>query len=201
MLLYRPIFRDQEKAARPANLAEAEALAPGVTPVYPDRADLMVDVETPQGEKVAIDDSQLIEMLRKGIRDSHQLTLLRSDRAMTDCRPVSIFSIQTVRQLGQEVGQIWIKGDSAQMFTPTLARRTVFTKMSFVSHTLRIGGKATIAVMDRDPRCKMITLDPDTAEPNPEISRRFAKAHEGKAGIYAAVLVEARSSQATKYRC
>ena len=104
MLLYRPVFRNQEKAARPSNLAEAEALAPGVTPVYPDRVDLMVDVETPQGEKVAIDDSQLIEMLRKGIRDSHQLTLLRSDRAMTDCRPVSIFSIQTVRQLGQEVG-------------------------------------------------------------------------------------------------
>ena len=53
-----------------------------------------------------------------------------------------------------------------------------------------IGGKTTIAVMDRDPRCKMITLDPETAEPNPEVLRRLAKAHEGKAGIYAAVLVE-----------
>jgi MOSC domain-containing protein YiiM len=36
----------------------------------------------------------------------------------------------------------------------------------------------------------MITLDPDTAEPNPDIMKRVARAHDGKAGIYAAVLVE-----------
>ena len=36
----------------------------------------------------------------------------------------------------------------------------------------------------------MITLDPDTAQPNPEVMRRFARDHEGKAGIYGAVLVE-----------
>jgi uncharacterized protein len=190
MLLYRPVFRDQEKAARPTNLAEAEALGPGVTPVYPDRADLMMDVETPQGEKVAIDDSQLIEMLRKGIRDSHQLTLLRSDRAMTDCRPVSIFSIQTVRQLGQEVGTDLDKRRFRANVYADFGSAHGFSEDEFVGRTLRIGGKTTIAVMDRDPRCKMITLDPETAEPNPEILRRLAKAHEGKAGIYAAVLVE-----------
>jgi MOSC domain-containing protein YiiM len=36
----------------------------------------------------------------------------------------------------------------------------------------------------------MITLDPNTAEPNPEIMKRVAREHDGKAGIYAAVLVE-----------
>ena len=36
----------------------------------------------------------------------------------------------------------------------------------------------------------MITLDPDTAQPNPEVMRRLARDHEGMAGIYGAVLVE-----------
>jgi len=36
----------------------------------------------------------------------------------------------------------------------------------------------------------MITLDPDTAQPNPEVMRCLARDHEGKAGVYAAVVVE-----------
>jgi len=55
---------------------------------------------------------------------------------------------------------------------------------------LRLGDKVVIAVTDRDPRCKMITLDPDTAQPNPEVMRCLARDHEGKAGIYGAVVVE-----------
>ncbi len=42
----------------------------------------------------------------------------------------------------------------------------------------------------RDPRCKMITLDPVTAIQNPEVLRRVTQAHDGMAGVYAAVLVE-----------
>ena len=47
-----------------------------------------------------------------------------------------------------------------------------------------------LAIVDRDPRCKMITLDPDSAEANPEVIRQVSRAHDGKAGIYAAVVVE-----------
>ena len=47
-----------------------------------------------------------------------------------------------------------------------------------------------IAMMDRDPRCKMISLDPNTAEARPEVLRRVAQAHEGKAGLHGVVLVE-----------
>ena len=36
----------------------------------------------------------------------------------------------------------------------------------------------------------MVTLDPDTAQPNPNVIKCVARAHDGKAGIYAAVLVE-----------
>jgi uncharacterized protein len=36
----------------------------------------------------------------------------------------------------------------------------------------------------------MISLDPDTGEYNPEVSRKVAQAHGNFAGIYCAVLVE-----------
>ncbi len=47
-----------------------------------------------------------------------------------------------------------------------------------------------IAVLERDPRCKLISLDPDTGEHNPKVFRQVAQAHEAFAGVYCAVLVE-----------
>ena len=85
MLLYRPVYRDAEHMSKPANLLEAEAIAPGLTLVNAEAAASMVDVEMPTGENLAIDDPRLINKVREGIRDVHELTLLRSDRAMTDC--------------------------------------------------------------------------------------------------------------------
>ena len=56
LLRYRPRFRYPDRAARPINLTEAESLSPGLNPVSGDAADLMVDVEAPSGELLAIDD-------------------------------------------------------------------------------------------------------------------------------------------------
>jgi uncharacterized protein len=102
LLQYRPRFRFPDKAARPINLTEAEIM--GANPVSADPAELIIDVEAPNGEKLAIDDPNLIEMLRSDIDQKHQLTLMRSERALTDCRPVSIFSLQSAKQLAEETG-------------------------------------------------------------------------------------------------
>jgi uncharacterized protein YcbX len=190
LLLYRPRYRHPEHMTKPTNLAEAEAIAPGLTPIYASPADLEVDVETPSGELLSIDDPRLISKVREGIRDVHELTLLRSDRAMTDCRPISLFSLQTVRKLSEELGSDLDKRRFRANIYVELASENGFGEDEFVGGTLRIGAKAVIMVMDRDPRCKMITLDPDTAQANPEIMRRVARGHDGKAGVYGAVLVE-----------
>src|SRR5262249_54192889 len=65
MLRYRPRFRHPDKAARPINQLEAESLPPGATPLYADAEAMMIDVETPKGNKMPIDDPALIESLRK----------------------------------------------------------------------------------------------------------------------------------------
>jgi hypothetical protein len=65
-----------------------------------------------------------------------------------------------------------------------------FAEDDFVGRRLRIGSTTTVMVLERDPRCKMISLDPDTGEHNPKVSRKVAQAHGNFAGIYCAVLVE-----------
>jgi uncharacterized protein len=190
MLLYRPTFRDRNRMMLPVNLAEAQALAPGATPLYAEAVDRIVDVETPAGEVLTIDDPRLMNDLRGGIRERHELTLLQSDRAMTDCRPISLFSIPTVRQLGRELGFELDKRRFRANIYIELESGSGFGEDEFLNRTLRIGDKATVVVTDRDPRCKMITLDPGTGQPNPDVMRLLARSHDGKAGVYAAVLTE-----------
>jgi uncharacterized protein YcbX len=190
ILLYRPRYRYPERATKPGNLADAEALGSGITAVYEDLSDLMVDVETPAGERLAVDDPRLISMLREGMGDGHELTLLRSHRAMTDCSPVSIFSIQTARELSKEAGIDVDKRRFRANLYVDLESGKGFGEDEFVGRSLRIGARTVIAVVKRDSRCKIITLDPDTAQPNPEVIKHLAREHEGQAGVYGAVLVE-----------
>jgi uncharacterized protein len=194
MLLYCPRFRHPQKAALPPNLAAAEDLAPGLNlnPVGADPADLAVDVETPSGKVLAIDDLGLLRELAEGegAGDGHSLTLLRSERSMTDCRPISLFSLQTARQLGEEVGAVLDKRCFRANVYLDLGDPSGFSENRLVGRNVRIGPKVVVSVLERDPRCKMITLDPVTAIQNPEVLRKVAQAHDGMAGVYAAVLVE-----------
>ena len=189
MLLHQPRFRNPEKALRPPNLAEAEHLAPGLTPVYADLDDLAVDVETPNGALLPIDSPELRLSLGEA-EGVGELTLLKSERALTDCRPVSLISIQTVTALEKEVGKELDQRRFRANIYVDLGGAQSQAEDAFVGKKLRIGGKATIAILERDPRCKMITLDPVDGHANPEILQTVAKAHEGRVGVYAAVLVE-----------
>src|SRR5688572_13085263 len=65
-----------------------------------------------------------------------------------------------------------------------------FAEDRFVGRTLRLGAKAVVAILERDPRCKMITIDPETARPSPDLLRKVTREHDGMAGLYGAVLVE-----------
>ena len=190
LLMYRPRFRDPQKAAKPANLTEAEEILPLLNPVAADPSDFALDIESPSGELLPIDGQTLLQQLNRLVGTGHSLTLLRSERAMTDCRPISLFSLQTAQQLGEEVGCVVDKRRFRANVYLDLGTAEGFFENALVGHKIRIGSKVIIAVLERDPRCQMITLDPDTATPNPEVLRAIARAHEGTAGIYGAVLAE-----------
>src|SRR5260370_35290596 len=155
MLVYRPRFRNADRAAKPPNLREAESLAPGINPLFADAGDLAVDVETPSGEVLPVDDPALIGLLKKRIGGEHLLTLLRSERAMTDCRPISLFSIQTGRQLGDAIGTTIDKRRFRANIYMDLAPAAGFPEDAYVGRTLRIGPNGVISGLEPDPRCTM----------------------------------------------
>jgi hypothetical protein len=188
LLQYRPRFRYPNKAARPINFTEAEKI--GANPLPAEPSELMVDVETPNGQTLPIDDPALMEMLRGDIDQKHQLTLMRSQRAMTDCRPFSMFSLQSARQLAEETGKPIDKRRFRANVYVDLTSAEGFGENEFVGRSLRIGPKVVVTILERDARCMMITLDPDTGEKSPAILKKVAQAHEGMAGVYGAVMVE-----------
>jgi uncharacterized protein YcbX len=190
LLQYQPTFRDAASAAQPPNLTEIEQTAPGLSPLYPRADEWMVDVQTPEGVTFAIDDPALILHLSEGLREAPTLTLLRSDRAMTDCRPISLFGIQTAEQLEDELGlALDLRRFRANLYLDFLTAGG-FAEDALVGRTLRIGEKVVLSVLEHDKRCRMISLDPETGASSPEILQKVARDHEGMAGIYAAVLVE-----------
>ena len=73
-----------------------------------------------------------------------------------------------------------------------------FAENVYVGRELRVGQKVVLSVLERDPRCKMITLDPETAEPQAELLRTVTKGHAGTAGVYGAVLVEGTVARGDK---
>jgi len=188
LLQYRPLFRFPDKAARPVNFTEADKMGAG--PLSADISELLVDIETPAGKTLPIDDPILIEMLRSETDEKHQLTLMRSHRAMTDCRPMSIFSVQSARQLSEETETPVDKRRFRANVYLDLASDKGFAENELVGQTLKIGPKVIVRVLERDARCAMIALDPDTAERTPAVLKKVAQAHEGTAGVYAAVIVE-----------
>ena len=190
MLGYQPRFRSSVRAAHPPNLMEAMSIPPGVTPGNAGPNDLDLDVVTPSGEVLPVDDPALLELLADGLRGEHSLSLIRSDRALTDCRPVSLISLQSIRQIGDEFGVTLDKLRFRANIYLDLAAGEGFCEDTFVGRKLRIGADTMIMVLERDPRCKMISLDPANGAHDPDIFRSVAREHEANAGVYCAVLVE-----------
>lgn len=190
MLLYQPRFRRPGRALKPPNWEEAAAIAPGLTPADADAEDMALDVLTPSGELLAIDDPELLRLLVEGLGGQHRLTLVHSNRALTDCRPVSLISLQTVRRVGEESGVALDKRRFRANVYLDLAAGDGFAEDGLIGRRLRVGPGVVVAVLERDPRCKMISLDPETGEHQPEVLRSVARSHSACAGLYCATLVE-----------
>lgn len=169
MLLYRPRLRQ----------AEAGGAARGGC-----------DVETPLGETLAIEDPALIEMLRAGVDPRHGVTLLRSEIALADSHPVSLISVQTVQQLEQEIDTPTDKRCFRANIYLDLVDARGFAENEFVGRSLRIGPDVVVAIAQRDLRCAMITIHPDTAAKTPALLKQVARDHEGAAGVYGSVVRE-----------
>ena len=108
----------------------------------------------------------------------------------TLARRTTGLQVTEAQQIGKESGTEMDKCRFRANIYLDLASGEGYGEQKFVGRSLKIGAKAVVSILERDPRCKMITLDPDTCESNPEVLRAVAQKHESTAGVYAAVLVE-----------
>ena len=74
---------------------------------------------------------------------------------------MSLFSLQTIQQIGKEAGLALDKRRFRANIYGDL-QMAGFAENSLVGRRLQVGAKAVIVVIGLDPRCKMITLDPET---------------------------------------
>jgi hypothetical protein len=190
MLLFRPRFCRPELTRVPGNLTDAEIRGPGLTPLFPSSEDLALEIEAPTGKILSASDPALPAMIGGDQFAASELTVIRSDRAMTDCRPLSLLAAQTIAGIGRAVGLTLDKRRFRENLYVELDSSESFAEDAFVGRRLRIGSKLTIHILERDIRCRMISIDPESLDENPEILRHVAKNHDGRAGVYAAVLVE-----------
>lgn len=190
LLLYKPHYKEVSITLQPKNLEAAQNMAPGINPLYPETAAFAVEVETPEGETYSLDNESFLEHL-KALTDDQTLKLRFTQKSQSDCRPLSLFSTQLQDSLAEELSmEIDKRRFRANFYVNWSEDEPPLYENDLIGKRLKVGDRLEITVLERDPRCKMITLDPDTSEANPAIIKHIARTREGYAGVYGAVLVE-----------
>ena len=188
LILYRPRYRNTAGATLPVDIERSFGMAPGVNPIFPGAEAFAVDVTTPNGRTMPVDSPELRAELEE--HSGQAVTLRFSERSLYDCRPVSLFGNASAKALGEELGmRLDRRRFRANFYTDWIDGRP-YREDELVGRTLQVGERLQLSVLERDPRCKMITLDPDTGREEPRVLRHVTKVHDAMAGVYAAVLVE-----------
>jgi uncharacterized protein YcbX len=188
LVLYRPRFRDGATAALPVDLEASLTLGPGVNPVFPPESAFDVEVATPEGKTLPVRSPELAADLAR--KSGAAVTLRFSERSLYDCRPLSLIGNASVRALGAELGMALDRRRFRANLYADWRSALPYRENDLVGRTLQLGERVRIAILERDPRCKMITIDPDTAQTDRRILRHVNEAHGTTVGVYAAVLVE-----------
>ncbi len=186
MLLHRPVFRHPERAVEPPNWAAAQG--PGMTPIFGDIDDLVVEVETPAGTWVLLDAEDAVDRLRQTLPELPEVVLRRSERALTDCGPVSLvdqnFVEDVARRLGREVDVRAFRANLYLRLEPDMRLDDL------AGRQLRLGDRLRLLLLERQGRCVLLTLDPDGGPAQPDLLRDVARENEGTAGVLAVVVRE-----------
>lgn len=161
---YRPVFAD----ARRADSSRTEVI-------------------TPSGDRLDVADPRLAEELGTGVR------VLRQDRGIFDDMPLSLLTNQSVASIGNLTRQ----AIDARRFRPNIVIDTVdgedYPEDAWVGSVLQIGSTG-IRVDQRDPRCAIINVDPDSAERDRAPLRAVARERNNHLGVYGSITRPGRIS-------
>jgi hypothetical protein len=153
----------------------------------PAEGDLPSHVRTPEGEALALYGPELTAEI--GRRHGAAVEVMHLDRGIFDEAPVSLITRATVAALAACIGH----APDLRRFRPNLELTTLraqpFEEDDWVGARVSFGDPETAAVWitQRDVRCAMVNLDPDSAHSDPEVLRSIVRDRDNQAGVYAAV--------------
>ena len=140
----------------------------------------------PTGEELDVADPALAARAR-----ATACRVIKQNRGIPDIAPLSLMTTATIAGLGELVDA---QLDVAPL-PPEPARRAggdePFPEDGWVGSVLRIG-EARMRVDQRDKRCVMINVDPDTTERDPAVLRAVAQERETCLGVYGTTVTPGR---------
>jgi MOSC domain-containing protein len=152
-------------------------------PDKPDRSRTIV--RTPSGDEQDVVDPALAEELGDGVR------VIKQNRGVFDIAPLSLITTRSIAGLEELVGTTLDR----RRFRPNLLVEAEgdepFPEDGWLGATLRIRD-AAIRVDQRDPRCVLINVDPETTERDARILRAVAQQRDTCLGVYASTVTPGR---------
>jgi uncharacterized protein YcbX len=165
LLLYQPLGLD-ENAEEP-------------TPTH---------VRTPEGADLPIGSGELQENVSR--KFGSQLELMKLKHGIFDDASVSVINLATISAIGREAGQtLDTRRFRANVVIASEAPEP-FLEDGWIGGRLVFGSGETgpvVNVSQRDLRCVMINLDPETAQPDPRIMKAAVRLNDNNAGAYGTV--------------
>ena len=135
-------------------------------------------VHGPHGQVRPLDDPTLAQEL--AARTGRPVRLIRSGRGIFDAFPVSLISTGTAGEIADH-----------RRFRPNLlVEAEPYAEEGWIGRTLQIGegdDAPRIRLDERDERCVMVTIDPDTAVRDPLVQRTVVEQRENCLGVYGSV--------------
>jgi uncharacterized protein len=146
-------------------------------------------VRTPDGNEYELQSNELREEISS--RYGSDIELMNLKAGVFDEASISIITSTTVQSIERESGRkidlrrfrpnVVIESDSAEPFEED----------RWVDRTLLFGegdNCAAVKIYMRDERCRMVNLDPDTAEQDVQVMRTVARLNRNYAGGYGTVV-------------
>jgi len=150
---------------------------------------LPTHVKTPDGRDLPLGGDELREELSAAF--GAQVELMRLRHGIFDEAPVSILSAATLETLARETGRpMDVRRLRPNVFLETGDAKGL-PEDAWVGKVLRLGSgldAPAVAITQRDERCVMVNLDPDTAAADAGVMKAAVRLNDNDLGVYAVVV-------------
>jgi len=150
---------------------------------------LPTHVRTPAGSQVELGSAELKAEIAK--RFGGDVDLMKLRHGIFDQATISVIALTTIAAIGREAGlDLDRRRFRANIFVESEGTEP-FLEDGWVGGTLAFGDgdpRPAVSVMERDPRCVMINIDPETGEKDSRVFKTVGRLNKADAGVYATVI-------------